>query len=324
MSGLDPRLRNGLLALSIIPAAWLCRHFVGLIVSNNGSDQVSLDRSLRVFVKTSNNRTIPLILRQEWTVSDIKAQLAAILGLEDSNSLGIILAGRELNNDVRVSDCDLGQQTILHAVQVVQKSKPRPPLNEDLVDLQLTGEERLKERALKAHFFVYCKECDKILQPGKLRVRCFTCKEGSILMHRDPCGWSDVLDTPGTIEGHCLNEKCTDKDRPAPAEFFFKCNNDQDHQAPPLYQIRFNIHEVPCLACTEVIETVLVFECEDKHVICLECFGVYVKSRLSERQFVADKNLGYTIGCPVGCENSLVSEHKHILVMLDDPDDYDR
>ena len=53
--------------------------------------------------------------------------------------MAIILAGRELSNDVKVSDCDLGQQTILHAVQVVQKSTPKPPLNEDLVDLQLTG-----------------------------------------------------------------------------------------------------------------------------------------------------------------------------------------
>ena len=69
----------------------------------------------------------------------IKGQLAAILNLEDSSSLAIILAGRELSNDVKVCDCDLGQQTILHAVQVVQKSIPKPPLNEDLVDLQLTG-----------------------------------------------------------------------------------------------------------------------------------------------------------------------------------------
>ena len=74
-----------------------------------------------------------------WYKSLIKGQLAAILNLDDSSSLAIILAGRELSNDVKVCDCDLGQQTILHAVQVVQKSIPKPPLNEDLVDLQLTG-----------------------------------------------------------------------------------------------------------------------------------------------------------------------------------------
>ena len=69
----------------------------------------------------------------------IKGQIAAILNLEDPSTLAIILAGRELSNEVRVRDCDLGQQTILHAVKVVQKSTPKPPLNEELLDLQLTG-----------------------------------------------------------------------------------------------------------------------------------------------------------------------------------------
>ena len=39
----------------------------------------------------------------------------------------------------------------------------------------------------------------------------------------------------------------------------------------------------------------LVFECEDRHVICLECFGVYSKGKLNERQMIADPNLGKDI-----------------------------
>ena len=296
-----------------------------------GQNQISYtgSRPLRVFVKTSSNRTIPLTLEQNWTVEEIKGQLAAILNLEDPSRLAIILAGRELSNSVKVSDCDLGQQTILHAVQVVEKSTPKPPLNEDLVDLQLTGDERVVDEksavSTKAHFYVYCKDCPETLQTGKLRVRCHNCQEGSILVHRDPCGWSDVLDQPGTIMGHCLSGKCP-ADSSAPAEFFFKCNNSsQDgHQAPPLSQIRANINSIPCLACTESLETVLVFECEDHHVICLQCFGTYVKSRLNERQMVADPILGYTIGCPIGCPESLISQHKHILVVLEERADYDR
>ena len=119
--------------------SWILRNVFGY--TGDGQNRVGFDepRPLRVFVKTSSNRTIPLTLEQNWTVGEIKGQLAAILNLEDSSSLAIILAGRELSNDVKVCDCDLGQQTILHAVQVVQKSTPKPPLNEDLVDLQLTG-----------------------------------------------------------------------------------------------------------------------------------------------------------------------------------------
>ena len=303
------------------PVMWILRNFFHF---SNGRNQLDCDRRLQVYVKTSQNRTIPLILQLEWTVEDIKSQIAAILGLPDPDSLGIILAGRELGDEVLVSDCDLGQQTILHAVQVVQK-KPKPPLNEELIDLQLTGEERKRENSnIKAHFYVYCKDCqDKALQTGKLRVRCYDCKEGSILIHRDPCGWADVLDQPGTIQGHCLSGKCPPESQ-SPAEFFFKCNNEQDHEAPPLYQIRANVHNIPCLACTEASETVLVFECQDRHVICLECFSIYVKSRLNERQMVADTQLGYTLSCPVGCANSLIAQHKHILAVLTDNDEYDR
>ena len=79
---------------------------------------------------------------------------------------------------------------------------------------------------------------------------------------------------------------------------------------------------MPCLACTESLDTVLVFECD--HSICLECFSIYVKSRLNERQFIVDQHLGYTLGCPVGCANSLIEEHKHILCILEDPNEYDK
>ena len=313
------------LALAYRPLAWLLRHFFGFNVGANRLE----DKSLKVYVKTFNNRSIPLELLHEWTVLDIKLQLASILDVQDHESIGIILAGRELGNDIKVGDCDLGQQTILHAVQVVQKATPasKAPLNEELVDLQITGQER-EQVVAKASFFVYCKSCQPPLQPGKLRVRCFNCQEGSILVHRDPCGWSDVLEAPGKIAGHCLSSKCPDHP-PAPVEFYFKCSN-QDHlgvddqESPPLYQILTNIHEVPCLACADTLETVFVFECEDRHVVCLECLGTYVKTRLNERQLVADKDLGYTIGCPVGCGHSLIAQHKHFLALLNDKDDYDR
>ena len=122
-----------------------------------------------------------------------KNTLAAILDVKDPESLGIIFSGRELSNDVQVRQCDLGQQSILHAVQIVQKVNSKSPLNEELVDLQITGEDRQSDQKIKANFWVYCKDCSansdvniSSLQPGKLRVRCHDCKETSILIHRDP------------------------------------------------------------------------------------------------------------------------------------------
>jgi hypothetical protein len=74
---------------------------------------------------------------------------------------------------VCVEDCDLGQQTVIHAVQVIHKDAvvQQIPLNEDLVDLQVTGSARSEAGSVKAHFFVYCKSCWPRLQTGKIRVR---------------------------------------------------------------------------------------------------------------------------------------------------------
>ena len=68
----------------------------------------------------------------------------------------------------------------------------------------------------------------------------------------------------------------------------------------------------------------MVFDCPDQHVICVPCFEIFVKSRLNERQFTIDAETGYyTLGCPVGCENSLITHPKHFLAIIS-KDDYDR
>ena len=73
--------------------------------------------------------------------------------------------------------------------------------------------------------------------PCFVRVRCHRCQEGSILIHRDPCGWSDVLDQPGRIMGHCLSGKCSsDGNEDSQAEFsknLFKIRNQNKHNAHP-------------------------------------------------------------------------------------------
>ena len=68
----------------------------------------------------------------------------------------------------------------------------------------------------------------------------------------------------------------------------------------------------------------MVFDCQDQHVICVPCFEIFVKSRLNERQFTIDEETGYyTLGCPVGCENSLITHPKHFLAIIS-KEDYER
>jgi len=238
--------------------------------------------------------------------------------------------------------CDLGNQSILHAVKVVAQPRALPPppetgpgpapaqtkddvaagdgsegpLCQSLIDLQLTKEERVtlpddQREQKKAHFYVWCNTPCNSLKTGKLRVRCVECSEGAITLDRDPRDWEDVL-LPERITGFCETGSCSSVTW---VEFYFKCSGSghtsENSVAPPLYMVKSNVREVPCLACTDTCDPVVVFECADRHVICVDCFADYGRSRLGERQFRLDVELGYTLPCPVGCEQSLVRDTRH-------------
>lgn len=121
-----------------------------------------------------------------------------------------------------LQDCDLGEQSILHAVRsrtnTSSSKRASRPLNEALKDLQLsnivetpddviqTAEETAAERK-RVHFYVFCSSPCGGMREGKLRVRCSTCKSGAITVDSDPRCWQDVLE-PHRISGHCEQENC--------------------------------------------------------------------------------------------------------------------
>lgn len=41
----------------------------------------------------------------------------------------------------------------------------------------------------------------------------------------------------------------------------------------------------------------LVFQCAERHVICLDCFHLYCVTRLNERQFIQEPPVGYSLPC---------------------------
>ncbi|CAN0404715.1 unnamed protein product, partial [Ectocarpus fasciculatus] len=46
---------------------------------------------------------------------------------------------------------------------------------------------------------------------------------------------------------------------------------------------------------------------EVPHVMCVDCFRVFVESRVSERMLVTSQDFdGYTVGCPMGCADSFI------------------
>ena len=282
-----------------------------------------------------------LSLTPDMRVEDVKKQLVTKIGVELWSDIVIIFSGKELPNDLRLSDCDFGQNSIIHAINALNiKTKTKlmqfsgTDINEKLTNLDIndTSEEtrhqleeaRLNfpktssdERQITYYYFVFCNSCKKLMN-GKLRVICNKCKNGTIVLDRDPKEWDDVL-IPDRISGICQSEDCNGNR----ALFYFKCvskshkstDDFESNRAVVLHLIRHNSIDVPCLVCTEVKDTVLVFPCVSKHVICLDCFKDYCISRLSERRFIIDDQMGYSLDCPVGCPQSLIRETHHFKLM---------
>lgn len=179
----------------------------------------------------------------------------------------------------------------------------------------------------KAHFYVHCSQCNELCN-GKLRVRCCECNGGAFMVHRDPENWEDVLRSK-RITGICESREtpCTDISGGPPfAEFYFKCgkhpSEGEKDYAAPLNLIKTNLKNVPCLACSDISDPVLVFPCTSGHTTCLDCFRQYCSSRLADRQFIPHPEIGYTLPCPTGCESSFIEEIHHFKLLTQEQ--YDR
>ncbi|XP_053593291.1 E3 ubiquitin-protein ligase parkin isoform X1 [Microplitis demolitor] len=322
-----------------------------------------ITNSLSVYIKTNTGSTLTVDLDPKWDIKNVKEILAPQMGMP-AEDIKIIFAGKELHNSTIIEECDLGQQSILHAVKAPRRNrKPvnhtgvtpsiqeldddtgSKPMNETLSDLSFNeidqnDQDKVESKASdqehqgkRAHFYVFCSTPCKSVEAGKLRVRCALCGSGAVTVDRDPQSWPDVMQ-PNRITVHCENDNCITNrpnnysDNQIPyAHFYFKCANHtsrgETDEAVPLYLIRPNLRKIPCLACTDVRETVLVFPCEAAHVTCLDCFKEYCHIKLSERQFDFDESTGYyTLPCPAGCDDSFIREIHHFRLLT--PAQYDQ
>ncbi|KAI8480435.1 regulation of intralumenal vesicle formation [Branchiostoma belcheri] len=293
-----------------------------------------MSTDMQVFVRFNSHHSFPVDVDSSWSVGRLKEVLAARQQVPPAE-IRIIFAGRELRDSFIIGECDLASHSIVHVVRgrpqlsveaQVSSSTPEEPQSLTRVDLNEPEDGASASSTTQGaarrlpHFFVYCKQQCKDVQPGKLRVRCATCRQGTLTLNRGPGSWDDVL-LPGRIQGRCQSQGC----QGTVAEFYFKCAAHptlEEDTAVALYMIKSNTQDVPCLACGEVSTPLIVFECEDAHTSCLDCFNTYCTTRLNDRQFVQDATLGYTLPCPAECEDSLIKEVHHFRVLGDEQ--YDR
>ncbi|KAM5228755.1 E3 ubiquitin-protein ligase parkin [Ctenodactylus gundi] len=309
------------------------------------------DCGFQLFVRFNSNHGFPVEVDSDTSIFQLKEVVAKRQGVP-ADQLRVIFAGKELQNDLTVQSCDLEQQSIIHIVQRPGKKGPersatsvagpsnilggsrREPRSLTRVDLSssvlpadsvglaviLDTESRKDSAAAREpgkttynSFYVYCKSpCQKV-QSGKLRVQCGTCRQATLTLAQGPSCWEDVL-IPNRMSGECQTPGCPG----TRAEFFFKCaaHPTSDHDTSvALNLITTNSRDITCITCTDVRSPVLVFQCNHRHVICLDCFHLYCVTRLNDRQFVHDPQLGYSLPCVAGCPNSLIKELHHFRIL---------
>ncbi|XP_076976906.1 E3 ubiquitin-protein ligase parkin isoform X2 [Tamandua tetradactyla] len=304
-----------------------------------------------VFVRFNSSHGFPVEVDSDTSIFQLKEVVAKRQGVP-TDQLRVIFAGRELGNDLTLQNCHLEQQSIVHVVQRLQRGgqevdtpvgyNPRCPAGglgrnaESLTRVDLSGSvlpadsvglavilnnSRKKDspaastsgRPTYNSFYVYCKGPCQAVQPGKLRVRCSTCKQTTLTLAQGPSCWEDVL-IPNQMSGECQSLNCPGTG----AEFFFKCGahpTSDEETSVALNLITTNHRDISCITCTDIRSPVLVFQCNSRHVICLDCFHLYCVTRLNDRQFVHDPELGYSLPCVAGCPNSLIKELHHFRVL---------
>uniref|UniRef100_M3XZQ7 Parkin RBR E3 ubiquitin protein ligase n=1 Tax=Mustela putorius furo TaxID=9669 RepID=M3XZQ7_MUSPF len=293
----------------------------------------SLPTSRSVFVRFNSSHGFPVEVESDTSIFQLKEVVAKRQGVP-ADQLRVIFAGKELRNDLTVQSCDLDQQSIVHVVlrpwreeqegeapgqdgpRDTTVGSEREPESLTCVDLSssvlpsrsgglaviLSSDDtgtlparRPAGRRTYNSFYVYCKGPCRRVQPGKLRVQCSTCRQATLTLAQGPSCWDDVL-IPNRMTGKCQSAHCSG----TTAEFFFKCGahptSDKDTSVA-LNLITTNSRDITCITCTDVRSPVLVFQCNHRHVICLDCFYLYCVTRLNDRQFIPDPQLGYSLPC---------------------------
>ncbi|XP_068597296.1 E3 ubiquitin-protein ligase parkin isoform X3 [Brachionichthys hirsutus] len=302
-----------------------------------------------VFVRYNQGPAVPVELQEEASVAELQEVVGSQQGVRPEQ-LRVLFAGRELRSTSTLQGCDLTEQSTVHIILPPSSSSSSPLL---LLQERLArrGREEEAQNSLsssrlpstssglavilegsdggagggggaeaaglrsRSTFFVYCKTCRSI-QPGKLRVRCRSCRETTLTLSRGPSCWDDVL-LHARVHGVCQSDGCHGNE----AEFYMKCAShptSDDDLSVGLDLIMTNSREVPCIACTDVMGVVLVFQCSEHHVICLDCFRGYCQTRLDERQFVYHPETGYSLPCAANCEDSLIKELHHFRILGED------
>lgn len=283
--------------------------------------------SFSVNVKDFQGRSVVIKVNPSWAVAEVKQEISRHTSVPPSD-FKLVFAGMTLADTQTLWDIGVQGYSTLHCIRgrldvQVTMTSPLKDAESQLGTMNIGGQsptavqpqpQEGTTRNPQHRFYVYCKKPCGAMAPGKLRVRCANCKDTSFVLRKGPGSWDDVL-RPRRLQGHCNREGCDGTD----AEFFFKCANhptaDTD-ECVALHMVRVNSVDVECASCLVAQEMMVVFNCPDKHCMCVDCFMQYCEVQLTNRQFEEHQQIGYTIRCPAQCDGSQITESHHFRLGL--------
>ncbi|KAG9344544.1 hypothetical protein JZ751_011215 [Albula glossodonta] len=198
----------------------------------------------------NSSHGFPVELEEGASVAELKEEVGRQQGVRPEQ-LRVIFAGRELQSECTLQGCDLPEQSTVHVVMPppgscrrsdgvlqnrlscdmdsltrVDLSASRLPTSSDGLAVILETENHMQADAQtepRSHssFYVFCKTVCRAIQPGKLRVRCRTCKQGTLTLNRHSathvtaatCSLDAVQEPPSLLcpppHGVCKNPRPT-------------------------------------------------------------------------------------------------------------------
>ncbi|CAH1272312.1 Hypp4824 [Branchiostoma lanceolatum] len=155
-----------------------------------GSDLQRCDMStLQVMVRFNSNHSFMVNVHTSWTIARFKQELGRRQGVPPGQ-IHILFAGRDLPDSLRIADCQLGQQTVVHAISglpqlsVDARGPSTSPRSLSDVQLNVRPDGAAAVADSLPSYFVYCKQPCKAVKPGKLRVRCGRCRQTTLTLSR--------------------------------------------------------------------------------------------------------------------------------------------
>lgn len=258
-----------------------------------------------VFVGLYSKQRVQVDAGSNETIGEVTERMEARLQVP-RKSLRLLHQGAPVERHTVVKDAfkELQTATVVHLVPV--DSRPQLSLSARSRDANISnlfGDEKI---------IIYCKTCHNLCE-GRPTLMCSACQSFSFeRKDTNPCTIDQLYQSSPSFFGDCHD--CKAKNVKATLMYECKATAESSHTGAFLKDLRHNTKGVSCMKCGNVRENkpVYVFNCSERHVMCLMCFEGFCHFNLNHSMFKNYPDAGFSIACPASnCNRVPVLDPHH-------------